>query len=94
MLPWENCTNRSRKSSRAAWLDEKGLLVCKATPNKSMRVTWKDGKTSPEINFYPKETGKSQVVVQHCKLPNATAATRMKAYCGKALDRSRANIEK
>jgi len=69
-------------------------LVRKATPNKSMRVTWKDGKTSLEINFYPKETGKSQVVVQHSKLPNATAATRMKTYWGKALDRLRASIEK
>ena len=79
---------------RSIWLDERGLVVRKATPNKSMRVTWKDGKTSLEINFYPKETGKSQVVVQHSKLPNATAATRMKTYWGEALDRLRANIEK
>jgi hypothetical protein len=49
-------------------------------------------RNSLEINFYPKETGKSQVVVQHSKLPNATAATRMKTYWGKALDRLRANI--
>ena len=83
-----------KEQVRSTWLDEKGLLVRKATPNKSMRVTWKDGKTSLEINFYPKETGKSQVVVQHSKLPNATAATRMKTYWGKALDRLRASIEK
>jgi len=83
-----------KEQARSTWLDEKGLLVRKATPNKSMRVTWKDGKTSLEINFYPKETGKSQVVVQHSKLPNATAATRMKTYWGKALDRLKANIEK
>ena len=83
-----------KAQARSTWLDEKGLVVRKAAPNKSMRVTWKDGKTSLEINFYPKETGKSQVVVQHSKLPNATAATRMKTYWGKALDRLRANIEK
>jgi uncharacterized protein YndB with AHSA1/START domain len=82
-----------KEPARSTWLDEKGLLVRKATPNKSMRMTWKDGKTSLEINFYPKETGKSQVVVQHSKLPNAAAATKMKTYWGKALDRLRANFE-
>jgi len=82
-----------KEPARSTWLDEKGLLVRKATPNKSIRMTWKDGKTSLEINFYPKETGKSQVVVQHSKLPNAAAATRMKTYWGKALDRLRANFE-
>ena len=83
-----------KEQARRTWLDEEGLIVRKATRNKSMRVTWKDGKTSLEVNFYPKENAKSQVVVQHSKLANATAATRMKTYWGKALDRLRANIEK
>jgi uncharacterized protein YndB with AHSA1/START domain len=81
------------ESARNDWLGEKGLIIRKATTNKSMRVTWKDGKTSLEINFYPKDTGKSQIVVQHSKLANAAAATRMKNYWGKALDRLRANLE-
>jgi Activator of Hsp90 ATPase homolog 1-like protein len=58
-----------------------------------MRVTWKDKKTSLEINFYPKDDAKSQVVVQHNKLPSAAAATRMKGYWAKALDRLRASLE-
>jgi Activator of Hsp90 ATPase homolog 1-like protein len=74
---------------RDAWLGENGLQVRKATPNKSMRVTWKDGKTSLEINFYAKGNDKSQVVVQHSKLANASAAARMKTYWGQALDRLR-----
>src|ERR1700752_48217 len=78
---------------RSAWLKEEGLVVRKSTTNKSMRVTWKDGKTSLEINFVPKATNKSQGVVQHSKLPSATAASRMKTYWGKALDRLRANVE-
>src|SRR4029450_6499975 len=69
---------------RNVWLAETGLLVRKATPNKSMRVTWKDEKTSLEINFYPKAAAKSQVVIQHSKLPNASSAAKMKTYWGKA----------
>jgi hypothetical protein len=37
--------------TRLTWLTEDGLLVRKASANKSMRVTWKDSKTSLEINF-------------------------------------------
>ena len=80
--------------ARNAWLPEEGLAVRKATPNKSMRVTWNDVKTSLEISFLSKGDNKSQVVVQHSKLPNAKASTTMKAYWGKALDRLRASLEK
>lgn len=80
--------------TRKAWLAEDGLAVRKATANKSMRVTWNDVKTSLEINFYPKGADKSQVVVQHSKLPNAKASTTMKTFWGKALDRLRASLEK
>ena len=80
--------------ARNAWLPEEGLAVRKATPNKSMRVTWNDVKTSLEISFLSKGDNKSQVVVQHSKLPNAKASSTMKAYWGKALDRLRASLEK
>lgn len=79
--------------ARSTWLDENNLQVRKATPNKSMRVTWSDQKTSLEINFYPKAEDKSQVVVQHSKLANASAAAKMKGYWTKALDRLREGLE-
>ena len=79
--------------SRAQWLGENGLVVRKATANKSMRVTWKDGKTSLEIGFYSRGDEKSQVAVQHSKLPNAKDATKMKTYWGRALDRLRELLE-
>ena len=79
--------------ARNAWLPEEGLAVRKATPNKSMRVTWNDVKTSLEISFLSKSDDKSQVVVQHSKLPNAKASTTMKAYWSKALYRLRASLE-
>jgi uncharacterized protein YndB with AHSA1/START domain len=78
--------------ARNAWLAEDGLAVRKATANKPMRVTWNDVKTSLEINFYPKGDDKSQVVVQHSKLPNAKAAATMKTFWGKALDRLRDSL--
>jgi hypothetical protein len=83
----------ANEKSRSRWLSENGLDVRKATPNKSMRITWSDGKTSLEINFYSKGEAKSQVVVQHSKLPNAKAATKMKTFWGQALDRLREVVE-
>ena len=81
------------EKSRRQWLQEDGLVVRKATANKSLRVTWKDGKTSLEINFYAKGEDQSQVVVQHSKLPDSKTATKMKTYWGKALDRLREGLE-
>ena len=80
--------------ARKGWLAEDGLAVRKATANKSMRVTWNDVKTSLEISFIAKGDDKSQVVVQHSKLPSANTSTTMKTYWGKALDRLRASLEK
>jgi hypothetical protein len=72
--------NFASEKSRRRWLAEDGLLIRKATANKSMRVTWKDGQTSLEINFLSKGDEKSQVVVQHSKLPDVKSAARMKRY--------------
>jgi uncharacterized protein YndB with AHSA1/START domain len=80
--------------ARSSWLPENGFVVRTKTADKSMRVTWNDNKTSLEINFYPKATNKSQVVVQHSKLPDAKSSAKMKTYWGKALDRLRASLEK
>jgi len=79
----------ANERTRVSWLAEDGLKVRKSTTNKSMRVTWKDGKTGLEINFYAKDPQKSQVVVQHSRLADAKAAAKMKAYWSKALDRLR-----
>jgi uncharacterized protein YndB with AHSA1/START domain len=84
----------ANEKSRAGWLAEEGLTVRKATANKSLRLTWKDGKTSLEIGFYDKGENKSQVAVQHGKLPDAKSAAKMKTYWAKALDKMRAHLEK
>ncbi len=73
--------------SRSRWLDNSALTIRSATPNKYIRITWPDGKTNVEVNFYKTKSGKSQVTVQHNKLADANAAAKMKAYWGKQLDR-------
>jgi uncharacterized protein YndB with AHSA1/START domain len=80
--------------SRSSWLPEVGFVVRTKTTDKSMRVTWNDNKTSVEIYFSPKDAGKSQVVVQHSKLPDAKSSAKMKIYWAKALNRLRASLEK
>lgn len=86
-----------RENARAAWLPDPGVRVRKSTPNKSMRMTWVDCKTSVEVNFYSKAgkdgMPKSQVTVQHNKLTSAAQARKMKAYWGAALDALRDQLE-
>jgi hypothetical protein len=65
--------------TRARWLPDVSLEVRTARANKSMRVTWPD-RTSVEIGFFGKGVAKSQVAVQHSKLPDRPTALRLKQY--------------
>ncbi len=84
----------ANEKTRLTWLPEDGLTVRKATPNKSIRFSRPDGKTSFEVSFLSKDDDKSQIVVNCRKLPNAKVAATTKTYWGKALDRLRASLEK
>jgi hypothetical protein len=77
----------SDSRARKAWLRDPDFTVRKATANKSMRITWVDGKTSVSANFYAKGAGKSQVALQHGKLASPAAASRMKSYWAGQLER-------
>jgi len=79
--------------TRAKWLKEPGIVVRKATTDKSMRITWADGRTNVEISFSPKGEGKSQITIQHNKLSDAQGGERMKAYWGDKLDALKALLE-
>ena len=84
-----------------AWTDEKArkkwlpanLTIRKATTNTSLRISWEDSKTSLSVAFLPKGDGKSQVVAQHSKIPDAKGAAKMKKFWAAALDRLKALIE-
>jgi uncharacterized protein YndB with AHSA1/START domain len=73
--------------TRRRWLPGIPIVIHKATPPKSLRITWKDGEKSVDVNFYPKGNNKSQVVVQHRKLWDARTAAGMQAYWSRTLDR-------
>lgn len=75
---------------RAAWLPEK-VTMRKATPSKTVRMLWSDG-TPFELWFVSKARDKSSVQVQHRKLPDKTAQTRMKALWGERLDALKSSL--
>jgi uncharacterized protein YndB with AHSA1/START domain len=70
---WKNARTRAR------WLPGVSLTIRTAIPDRSMRITWPD-RTTVALWFSPKGAAKSQVAVQHLKLPAKEAATRMKEY--------------
>ena len=84
---WSDAKTRSR------WLGEKGITVRTATPNKSMRMTWSDGKTSISVNFYAKDENKSQVAIEHEKLANAVATKRMQDFWSEKLEKLKEILE-
>ena len=79
-------------TTRTRWLKETALTIRKATPNKSLRMTWVDGHTVVSVNYYEKGESKSQVTVQHTKLANAGEAEQMKSYWKEALERLEASV--
>ena len=80
------------KRKRTRWLKD-ALTIRTATPDKSLRVLWGDGKTSLDVSFYPKGAGKCQVVVQHSKIKNAKAADKLKVFWAEALDALQAYVK-
>jgi hypothetical protein len=73
------------REMRARWLPDVDLTVRTATRNKSMRITWPD-RSSVDVGFTSKGASKSQVAVQHAKLPDRDAASSMKQYWASRLD--------
>ena len=50
-----------------------------------MRITWPDG-TSVDVGFMSKGAEKSQVAMQHGKLPDQAAVARIKDYWADRLE--------
>jgi hypothetical protein len=65
--------------TRERWLPGVTLEVRTARSGKSMRITWPD-RTLVALGFTGKGPAKSQVQVQHSKLADQAAATRMKQF--------------
>ena len=72
---------------RRRWLPDAKMEITTATPNKSLRAKWDDGKSRLSVNFYAKGSGKSQAAVDHMKLASSAESAKMKSYWFNALDR-------
>ncbi|HXE74392.1 MAG TPA: SRPBCC domain-containing protein [Candidatus Xenobia bacterium] len=78
---------------RRRWLKDSNFTIRKATPPKSLRITWVDGATHLDVNFYPKGDTKSYVSLQHGKLADSRAAEKQKVYWGQQLERLKQMLE-
>jgi uncharacterized protein YndB with AHSA1/START domain len=65
---------------RRKWLGDHDWTIRKSTRPKSLRITWEDGKTSLNVNLYPKGAGKSSAQIEHAKLPDEKAAAKWKKF--------------
>jgi uncharacterized protein YndB with AHSA1/START domain len=81
-------------AARRRWLSKPNFTIRKARANKSMRITWGDGRTSLDVNFYPKGKSKSLVAVQHGKLASAKDAARMKKFWAGQLEKLKQIVER
>ena len=80
------------EAERRRWLPDADFTVRKATPPRTLRLTWGDS-SRVEVRLEAKGPEKSTVVVQHDKLADAEAAERMKAYWADALGQLQEFIE-
>jgi hypothetical protein len=75
----------SSARQRTRWLPGVKLTVRTSTPSKSMRIRWPDG-TPIDVRFAARGEKKSQVAIEHAKLPSKADADRVKAFWGERLD--------
>jgi len=79
--------------TRKRWLGDEAVTIRTATVDKSMRLTWSDGTTHVDANFYAKGPGKSQVTIQHRKLAGAKSVEKIKRMWGERLEALKAILE-
>ncbi len=77
---------------RKKWLDRK-IKISTSTKSKSLRALWDDDTTRISVNFYPKSEVKTQVTVQHLKLPDSDSANEMKTYWTEQLTKLKSILE-
>lgn len=84
---WIDDTTRSR------WLPDAVFAIRKATPQKTIRLTWCDD-SYVEVRLEQKQPDKTTVTVQQNKLSDAESAERMKKYWAAALVRLQELVER
>src|SRR3954469_592938 len=79
-------------SLRGRWLPDAELTIRKAVPGKSLRISW-GGGTNVDVGLVSKGESKSQVAVEHARLPDAAAVAWAKGYWKQALNRLQEALE-
>jgi uncharacterized protein DUF4287 len=77
---------------RRTWLPEGELTITSARPGKSLRARWGEGRERIDVDVYPKGE-RTQITVQHRRLPDPEAAERSKSFWKERLERIRARTE-
>jgi uncharacterized protein YndB with AHSA1/START domain len=65
---------------RERWLSGAAVRQGSTQPDRSVHFDWEDGASRVVASFSAIGKAKSQVAVQHARLPDAKSAARMKAY--------------
>ena len=65
---------------RARWLPGAELRERTSQPGRTARFDWEDGATRLVVGFTAKGEAKSQVALEHERLPDADAAEKARAY--------------
>jgi hypothetical protein len=71
---------------RERWLPGADLRLRTATAPKMARYDWEDGSTRVIVGFYVKGDHKSQVALEHERLPDADTADEMKCWWRERVD--------
>jgi uncharacterized protein YndB with AHSA1/START domain len=79
--------------SRKRWLPEP-ITIRKATPDRSLRITWEADGGSLEVSLTSKGTSRCQVVVQHARLADRDAVETMRAFWRERMDTLRDLLER
>ncbi len=74
-------------AARTKWLPDPPMTVRKATPEKSLRITWHEPAGNVDLYLYPAGAGKAKIVIQHGRIATKAGAEAMRKMWGKALDR-------
>jgi hypothetical protein len=72
------------ETRRRQWLDSE-LTIRKATPHRSVRISWSDG-SNVQVYLTDKGPAKSTVTIQHGKLASRNAADEAKAFWAARFD--------
>ena len=75
------------EASRQRWLGDEAITIRRATRPKSMRITWSDGHTNVDVNFWNKGPAKSSVQIQHSKLADRNDVEAKRTFWRAALGR-------